>query len=205
MATDVQIGNLALSHIAQGALVTSIDPVDGTLNSAHLSQYFGFARDVALEMHAWRFATTRKVLTAVTLPAAVTQWQYAFQLPNNLIRALELLLPGATDDLDPQPFTIEIDPDTLDGIILTNVQEPTLKFIARVLDTQKWSPLFAMAVSHLLASYIAGPITKKAGIVESQYKLFLTQLKIAAGSDAQGANVEPYKTFTPDFIASRRH
>lgn len=204
MTSKVDIANLALSHIAQGPRVTNIDPPDGTLHAEILSQFYPVARDIALEMHAWKFATTRRVLTPITLPDAVTQWAFAYQYPNLVVRPLALLIPESTDDVSgAREFTVEIDPDTGVQIILTNVEGAVLKYIRRQDVPERYTPLFVNAVSHLLASFIAGPITKKASIVESQFKLYASYLQLATGSDMAGERVHPTRDFMPDHLKVR--
>lgn len=204
MASKVDICNLALSHIAQGPKITSISPPDATVHAEQLAQFYPLARDIALEMHAWKFATARKVLTPIVLPAAVTQWAFAYQYPNLVIRPLALLMPEANDDVTgSRPFTVELDADTGAQILLTNVEGAVLKFIRLQDDPVKYTPLFVNALSHLLASFIAGPITKKPSVVESQFKLYASYLQLASGSDAAGERVHPTKDFVPDHLKAR--
>ena len=58
--TDVDIANLALSHVA-GKALTAIDAT--TVQGAAVLKWFAPARDEALAAHAWNFATTRYRLT----------------------------------------------------------------------------------------------------------------------------------------------
>jgi hypothetical protein len=203
MASKVDICNLALSHIAQAVNITSIEPPDGSAFAEHCAQHYPTARDMCLEMHEWTFATTRQVLSAVDLPAEVSQWRYAYDYPTGVIRPLAILLPQCTDDTQGQPYRIEVDALTDDRIILTNVQDATMKYIRRNDDPVQYTPLFVIALSWLLAHFIAGPITKKASIVDACEKQWEKWMKRATGANAQSTDESAYKRHVPEHIRQR--
>lgn len=159
MASEVDICNLALSHIGQDANITSISPPDGGFEADKCAMFYPIARDGLLEKAAYRFALRREALTEFADNPS-TQWSYAYSLPNACIRPLAVLLEGAIDDTAPQPYDIET---MADGqmILLTNAPPgATLKFIMRQTDTTKYTPTFIEALSWRVAAYISGPITK---------------------------------------------
>jgi len=200
VASEVQICNLSLSHISQAASVTSIRPPGNNAVEEVCAQFFDQARDEVLEAHDWTFATARRSLATVVNPS--TNWAFAYQLPNDYIRALAVLPPESTDDDQGVPYDIE---STLAGnlILYTNVENAVLKYIRRVIDTGKWTPLFNTTVSRLLAHYISGPITKKPAVVESTLKLYFNQLMIARGANAQSTNVNRRKHYVPEHLKAR--
>jgi hypothetical protein len=179
MASEVDICNMALGHIGQDANVSAIDPPDGSAEADHCARFYPMARDEILESHAWRFATRRAQLAAVDVPDEVDSWDYAYQLPNQCIRPLAVFLPESTDDTAAQDFTVETD-STGNDILYTNVEDAVLKYIARVEDTTKFSPLFTIALARLLAHYLAGPITKASKMAAAQ------RAALRAGGHAEG-------------------
>ncbi len=96
-----------------------------------------------------------------------------------------LPVPGAPL-LVPQPFSIE----TRAGgsqVVLTNVCDAVMRYTTLVEDTTKFSPLFTMALSHLLASMLAGPLLKGdvgAQAATQQLALFNAIKGQASSSDA---------------------
>ena len=174
MASDVEICNLALSHLGDTANVTSIDPPEGSAQAEHCSRFYPIARGMLLEAHDWSWATRRASLTP--LVATIAPWAYAYGKPNLMIKAIAVLDPEASDDYTipaafeteqayaplayaPQPFAIETLP-TGDEVILTNQANAVLRYIVSVTDTAKFPPLAVMALSWLVASMLAGPIIK---------------------------------------------
>jgi len=111
-----------------------------------------------------------------------------------------LPVPGAPMYV-PQPFVIETRPDG-SQILLTNVgvdasqddsAAAVLRYTTVVTDATQFSPLFTLALSHLLASMLAGPILKgDAGIAaaEQQLQLFNAIKGQASASDANQRRVK---------------
>ena len=196
MASKVDICNLALSHIAQGAIpITAIEPPDSSFYAELASQHYPTARDLILQMHEWTFATTRMELASISNPS--TQWAFAYDLPTGVIRPLAVLPFGATNDNQGLPYRIETDNLTDAQMVLTNVDQDTMKYIRRQDDATRYSPAFVMALSYLLAHFLAGPITKKQSMVDGMYKVFLTHFQIAAGLNAQSTDESAYKDHVP--------
>jgi hypothetical protein len=202
MASKVDICNLALSHIAQGTVITAIEPEpDGSFPAEVCSQQYPIARDILLEMAAWRFATTRVALAEVEHEH--TQWRFAYTLPADIIRPLAVLAPEALDDSATERYTIELDQLTETQRIYTNIDQATLRFIVRVDDPNQYTGLFIQALSWLLAHFIAGPITKKTTVIESCYKTFLTHFQLAAGHGASSSDDSSYKSHMPSAMHAR--
>lgn len=209
MASEVDISNLALAHLGDTATVSSIRPPEGSPQARLCAQFYPIARNSLLEMASWGFATKRAILAEVanTWP----EWQYAYSVPAGMVNVLAVLPEDATDDYEadfpvpdqplfppdlraisspsiytPQPYTMETDADG-NQIILTNCPNAHLRFTAIVTDTTKFSPLFVLALSYLLASMLAGPLIKGetgaqiAASMMQKFQLFEAQ---AEASDA---------------------
>ncbi len=120
MTTEVTISNMALSHIGDAAVVTSIDPPDNSTQAQRCAQFYPEARDALLEMHDWNFATKRTypamlsspvdatvvggggavVTTTTFMPGTQvpTPWKYVYQAPTDMIRARAILDPTITNE-----------------------------------------------------------------------------------------------------------
>jgi hypothetical protein len=182
MASIVDICNLALSHLGDDATVSSISPPEGSAQAEHCARFYPIARNTLLEMHQWNFASKRATLAQVANPWP--EWEYAYALPADCLVALSVMPPDAQDDYAtrvvptdsplwahnyspvvaagryvPQPYSLEMDAAG-NEILLTNQENAHLRYSYIVTDTTKFSPLFIIALSHLLASYLAGPVLK---------------------------------------------
>lgn len=221
--SEVVICNLALSHLGDTATVASIKPPDASVQAQLCSRFYYVARNALLEMAQWGFATKRAALAQLTMDADDTSWQYAYAVPSDMLNALSVLPASATSDYETwfgpvedecnvpypqgylpvpgaplvatQPFVIETKDDGTQ-VLLTNVCDATLRYTAVVTDTTKFSPLFKLSLSYLLASILAGPLIKgDAGIAaaEQQLQLFNAFKGQAVASDAnqRKTRVEP--------------
>ena len=199
--SSIDICNLALAHIGDESNVTSIAPPDGSVQAAHCSRFYPIALSQILERHAWSFATTR--ISLALTGTAPSEWDYQYAYPTNCVKVLKILpYEGTSDDIT-EEFQVE---SLADGtrVIMTNTELATCRYILNVTDTSKFTPAFTVAFSWLLASYLAGPITKDLAKKESTYKVFLIELGTAAKLDANSGNRDPRVHFTPSSIQARR-
>jgi hypothetical protein len=207
VASEVDVCNLALSHIGDEANVSAIDPADGSVQAEHCSRFYPIARDAMLEAHAWKFNTKRETLAEFESNPQEEIWAYAYALPNLCLRPLRVLFPEATDDRDAQDFEVEADEDGA-LVLYTNVEDAELVFLTQVTDTAKFSPAFVIALSYLLAHFLAGPITKdlklKAGMYQSYIAAGGPPID-ARGLDASGRKNNSYGTnHTPAHLKARQ-
>lgn len=182
MASEIDICNLALSHLGQSRQITAISPPDGSAEAALCARYYPFARDMMLEEHTWGFAT-RRVALALSGTAS-PKYEYSYAWPNQALKIQSILL----EDSDiPQSFAVE---STVGGtFIYTDAEDAYAKYTVRVTDTNKFSNIFRMAISELLASFLAGPIIKgKAGqeVARALRSSAFTWYGRAALHDAEG-------------------
>ncbi len=181
--------------------MASIDPPEGSAQAEHCARFYAIARDSLLEMHAWKFATRRVQLAKLTVPS--WDWSFAYAEPAGALKLLGVLSATASNDDETQPYEAESAANGA-AIILTNQEDASLRFVARVTDTTKFSPLFVDALAWLLASYLAGPVLKGdagAAAAKSSYQHFLVALSQAKTSDANQRKVRP--EHTPAWIAGR--
>lgn len=206
MASEVDICNLALSHLGDTATVASIDPPEGSAQAEHCARFYPQARDALLGMHSWGFATRRAKLAE--LVNDWEQWRYAYAKPADCVTVLAVLDVGSMGDFQvnvgaplndvrgfisntPQDFTCEIDAQGQE-VIFTNQEDAMARYIVRTTDTTRFPQLFIMALSHMLASMLAGPIIKgDAGKAESkaQMQLAMQYVAMAVQADVGQQNV----------------
>ncbi len=221
MASDVDIVNLALSRLGDDATVSSLDPPEGSAQAEHCAIFYPIARDSLLELHNWKFATKRIALAPVDLPDNAG-WAYAYAEPADCIQVISVIPPSAPSNYAaqlgnipaysavndyssvessafsktfymPQDFEIESDEDG-NNIILTDQPEASGRFIKRVIDTTRFSPLFVDALGWYLASVLAGPMLKgDVGAAEGKrcLQIAMSLLPKAATSDTNQRQVNP--------------
>lgn len=196
MSSEVEICNLALAHLGDSASVASLDPPEGSAQAEHCARFYPIARDALLGMHEWNFATRRIALALLT--ATNAQWLYIYSIPNLMIKALAVIPPEAVNDYAasgvyvPRPYCLET-LDTGEVVVCTNQEDAVLRYTALVSDPVKFSSLFTLCLSWLLASMLAGPVIKgDVGMAEGKrcYQMMQAHLSAATMSDANQQKIE---------------
>ena len=93
---EVDICNLALSHIGDTANVVSIDPPEGSAQAGHCARFYPIARNTLQEMHPWGFCTTRVTLAQVA--ETVQGWNHVYIVPSDALNLISVLPPQAISD-----------------------------------------------------------------------------------------------------------
>jgi hypothetical protein len=216
-ASDVVICNLALNHIGSDALLSSINPPDGSVESGYCARYYPVARQELLEMFTWTFAKTRVALSALTTnPSSV--WQYAYAEPADMIQPQRILTTSTLDAYGFFPFGGLLRADEValftergsaqfegeNGVILTNEQNAVLLYTRDITDTSKFTAGFTVTLSYLLASYLAGPIIKGSTGADAALRLRGIASKKADEAMANDANSSvENNSFVPEHIRRR--
>lgn len=183
MASEIDICNLALARLGDSATVSSISPPEGSAQAEHCKRFYPIARDALLELHDWHFATRRKALAAIA--GDWDPWAYAYAPPADCMRVIAIVPPESPYS-ETQPYERELGP-VGEAVILTDQEEAVARYVAKVTDTTRFSPLFVDVLAWVLASHLAGPLLKgDAGIKMTQqcYQVALAMLARATASDA---------------------
>jgi hypothetical protein len=206
MASTIDICNLALAHLGEIPNISSIDPPEGSAHAEKCERFYPIARDAALEMRNWSFALKRVTLASVE--NTNSHWAYKYALPSDMIRPVAIPIPGVRLNIgfmpcDPLAHGQQNSADfTTEGdYLFTQAEDAELLYLFRLTDTTKFKPLFVNSVAWLLASYLAGAITRDMDIKQWCYQMFERELSLSAQSMANGSQTTNYHT--PSWISSR--
>lgn len=205
MASTIDICNLALAHLGEIPSISSIDPPEGSAHAEKCERFYPVARDAALEMRNWSFALKRVQLAQV--PDNATQWAYKYALPSDIIRPVAIPVPGYAFTADFLPWAGGSNrPNSADFItegdyLYTNADDAQLLYLFRLTDVTKFTPLFVNSVAWLLASYLAGAITRDMDIKQWCYQMFERELGLSAQSMANGSQTTNHHV--PSWISNR--
>jgi hypothetical protein len=210
MASNVELGNMALAHLGSDAQITSVTPPDGSKEAGYVKAFLATARRELLESYEWRFAVKRAVLGERAINPS-QRWLWAYVKPSDCLKPRRILSNTLVPD---SVFTTAVNYPINTGfeandsagahyqleaeIIYTNEPDATLLYLADVEDLNKVTPMFYSSLGYLLASYLAGPIVRgKAGVAAAQRyrELALSMAAAAMTSDAntgqESAEFEP--------------
>jgi hypothetical protein len=221
--TDVDLCNMALGFIGHGQSIASLFPADPSQAAQLCSTYYETAVSAVLEMHGWTFATRHVALTALT--SEREEWPYAYEVPDRLLRVLQILPAGAQQDvvdlsIAGQDYTIEQMPEAEHGttehthshgathrMLYSKVPDARLRYIEECDDARIFPPLFRLAVAYHLASIVGptllGGSDAAAATGEKMARMFSAYLAQAQKHDTRNRRVKP--TYTPGPVKARRY
>lgn len=201
-SSKTDIWNLALSHIGDGDDVDQED--EQSVEGEQCRKFYPIARDMLLERHNWDFAIKTAQLAALEQDAS-RQWEYRYALPADYVKAItlapDLNMLTATwltenqyrrqIELWAKRFEIESDSNGA-ASVLTNECEAYLKYVYRNENTASYSAGFVMALSYLLASFLAGgPIVKSAKMSLNMLKAYELVLGQATVNISNASSNQP--------------
>lgn len=193
--TQLDLFNLALLHLGVSDLLTST--TDGSKASTVLTLAWPLVRDYALKDYAPRFARRRAALVENTTATAPTNWAKAFTLPSDFLQAHGAVVEGArTLRLAERiPYELGVQalgtPAVATWLLYTDEDTFELEYTARVEDVTLFEPMFAQAVSYLLAARVATAMGK-GDSGPALMQAYTMEASVAAAHDLnQGHDLEP--------------
>ena len=174
MASEVQICNLALTKIGEDQISSLTD----NSKAARLCNlHYEPLRDAVLRGHLWNFAIKRVILALSTNTPA---FDYAYQhaLPVDYLRAFDVNLISAAE------WKIE------NGFLLSDSDEVTLKYIARITDPDLFDVLFRDCLAARIAAELAQPITDDKKLTEQMFSIYNGKIAEARSMDAMEGTPE---------------
>lgn len=159
MATDVEICNLALSHIGADSTISAL--TEQSTEGRQCNLLYPTARDYILRKHPWNFAEKTVALSLTGTPPP--DWLYRYQYPGDCVNVLEILT-GDRSVSPAVPFRVVAGDDLNSKVILSDKDEAYLRYTARVTNASVYDASFVQLLSWYMAVVLAMPITGKKSV-----------------------------------------
>ncbi|HRQ60220.1 MAG TPA: hypothetical protein PLO23_01700 [Alphaproteobacteria bacterium] len=169
--SDIALCSRALIRIG-AAPITSFS--DGTAESEIAGALFGPVRDALLSAYAWSFATGQAALGQL-MTDPVADYSYAFQLPNDFLRALSAGTGTRGRGLNYRIARGQLHTDS-DSVVLTYVFRP---------EEEEFPPYFDQALIARLSAEFTIPVTENTSRAEGAFRLADMEYERARQIDAQ--------------------
>lgn len=180
--SDIGLSSRALIKIG-ATPITSFN--DGTAESEIAGALFPQIRDALLSAYAWSFATGQIALDQLQT-APVADYQYAFQLPNDFLRAL-----SAGSGTRGRGLNYRI----AAGALHTNAPDVILTYIYRP-EEEGFPPYFDQALIARLAAEFTIPVTENTSRSETMLNIAEREFQRARQIDAQQDTPNKIEDFT---------
>jgi hypothetical protein len=185
MASEVEICNMALSQV-RASSINSLDQVPATPQSQQCKLWYAKCRDMMLEDSIWNFARRISAL-ALLADETVFNWRYVYAYPTDCLHITKVIpnieLVRAAEEGDESPTSMRLNDELWQWlakipsvpyevmnngttkIIVCNEPDARISYRSRITDVNRFTPQFQIALSSLIASFIAVPL---AGVGEGR-------------------------------------
>lgn len=178
MSSEVQICNLALSHLGSYTINAL---TEASQEARKCKLYYPIARDFVLRDFPWNFAEHRAYL-ALLSDVTPVGYDYAYQYPTNCLKAREVY--NEVTGGEPIDFVVNATSDGTSKMILTNEADAILIYTMRITDPNVFDIAFINALSFKLASDLAQPITKKITLQQAMVRAYAVYMGMAHRANA---------------------
>lgn len=171
-----EIANIALAKFREGRITnieSTTDPVAVVMNDQ-----YDHALELVLEEHRWNFAGKRVTLTQLSDDPPFG-WDHQYALPSDLVRLKDV--NGEDVESSSRLFALE------GNALLTNDDTVTITYVARITDSNLFSPSFVEALSFKLASITCGRLTGDTDLAILLDKQYIQSLSKAIHNDTKAA------------------
>lgn len=176
LISDIDICNMALANIGSPPIQALIGPQP---SQKACKLRYEEARLEALTGNLWNFASMYRKGTRLSIEPK-SPYSYVFMYPPDALRVFEIQHPPGSP---PPPFEVTDRPDAPGKIIHCNIETPTFVYTRDKSDPASFDVEFVQALSWLLASKIAMPVTKNLKLQQEAYKMWLTLNSNATASN----------------------
>ncbi|CAI3798669.1 hypothetical protein GLGCALEP_02144 [Pseudomonas sp. MM221] len=190
MSSVIDICNMALFRIGNGM---RIDDLEENSQPARIcKQFYESSRDFVLRADCdWGFATAFAQLAEVA-DNPNPEYPFAYAVPNDCMRVRRIVNPVFPQGVWPagmhcqMPELPRIQFRIINGssqrLISTNVSPATLEYTLKVESPEMFDPVFVSALAWYLASQVAGPLAKDAGIASACAGEYRAEVLVAAAA-----------------------
>lgn len=156
MASQVEICNLALSHLGQGTEIADFES-DESEQAQACRRYYEQIRLSMLRDFPWNFA--KKIRSLVVQDEDPNSlWAFSYRLPSDCI-IVRRVLSGFRQDTDETRVEFEIGADDAGGLLFTDKEDAEIEYTFNLKNPERFPADFVLAFSHRLASLMAARLT----------------------------------------------
>lgn len=181
MASEVQICNLALSHLGSYTISAL---TEATQEARQCNLLYDPVRDAVLRDFPWNFAERRGYLAELSGVTPVG-YDYAYAYPTDCIKARHIY--NAVAGAKPIDFIVNAGSGLASKMILTDEADAILIYTAKITDPNMFDASFVNAMAYKLASDLALPLTKKASLQNIMLQIYARYMSMAYTTNATEA------------------
>ena len=183
----VTIANFALARIRSANFIEDLG--ESSTEAQICKIHYELARDLLLGAAAWPFAVRRAVLNQTGTPPP--EWAYSYAIPRDCLRLLRIADNRRRTPADERiAYAIENN-GADDRVLLTDQQEATLIYVARIENVNLFAADFVEALSWRLAAFIASPLSASEELQKTALETAFALQNVAAANHYNQTQDDP--------------
>lgn len=192
--TEIDIANMALSYLKAQPIQSFDDPSESAIQARR--HYAASVATVLATDIDWNFARARR--TALYSPdwTVPNGWTYAWEYPNDAVRIRGIAKDFASE---PEPYyEVGQNDETGEKVLYTTRNLPVIVFTRFVSNPFLFDPVFTEALSWLMASKMAVPLTTDFEKMKACFQMYQNWIVTAAAATLNEGLQDPNSPITPD-------
>lgn len=189
VTSDTQVANMALGACGQRQTIDSLN--ENSAEALACRTYFATVKQSILQEMNWPWAQKRASL-ALLSGVEVEGWAYAYAVPSDLLNAdaIERIESGAQVDVEPIPFSLELNAAGNQFIIATDAVLPELVY-TRDVALALWPAKAVQAFAAELAVHVALMLPVKPELAGGLKGVATQKLSEAIAASGNAINQRP--------------
>lgn len=200
MASETEICNLAISHLGIGKEIGNLE-TERSEEAAACRRFYEICRNTTLRDYNWPFATQFLDLALIE-EDPTDEWNYSYGYPSDCVKLRRILSGVRNDDRQSRvPYKLVNDGGT--RVIFSDQENATAEYTGLIEDPSLYPDDFVMALSLLLASYIAPRLTGGDPFKVGERALKLYEFNISSAKSTAVNEEQPEELPDSEFIQIR--
>jgi hypothetical protein len=199
MASQVQICNMALSHLGQGKAIANLD-TENSEAAAACRTFYDICLEATLRDFDWPFASKTRALSLIE-ENPNDEWRYSYRYPTDCLKFRRILSGQRTDTPDTR-VVYKISQDSAGLILFTDQEDAECEYTVNVTNPALFPSDFVIALSYRLASMLQPRLAgSHPGLGKAALEQYLFSLGIAQASASK--EEQPDAAPESEFIRAR--
>jgi len=200
VSSKTEICNMACGHLGIGTTIADLD-TEASQEARACRTFYDTVVQMAMRAYEWPFATKFQDLGLIE-SAPTGEWDYSYSYPSECLQLVRIIGGSRNETVDSRvPYKIANINSA--KVILTDEPSAVVEFIYYNQSIEQWPPDFMLAVSFLLAKFIAPAVTggDPFNKGESAYQNYQWMINDAKASALNEVNRDPLPE--SEFISGR--
>ena len=199
MSSKTEICNLAISNLGSGKEIANVE-TEKSQEARACNRYFDIALETLLEEYEWTFATRTQALNLIETDPN-ENWEYSYRWPVDCLKIIKIVNDNRVDNYE-NLIPFDVVSDDSGKLIHTDKVSANIKYIRKLENYSVLSANFRLALSYLLASYIAPRINENSPL-KSKQEMFAQYLLELSRAKTKDMNLIQRERKESDFIRAR--